>query len=306
MVNIRQWAKNIAHKFRMTPAGTPLAAGIFALVFVAGWIGGFQHRSIEIKWRNAAARQAALVPNPKDFEDIRLLSERLEPRLKGETSALRKAQLLRNLIYSRVAWSNQPGVRFTGFDWLDLADTFRKSLLDPTYGHMCGGRAIQYLVALRAFGLSARKAAIYPKVVELVNPAMPTSHASVEVLIDGRWVAQDPTFNISLIDNSGTAIGWLEAARLVKIGEKIRFGTDGFPTQANRALDDFTKRNGVSLNDLTVHVNTSPFWDGTKSQNGIKFPLDWDGHLRFTNGHDIPVFENDATGIHDLLAQAPS
>jgi Transglutaminase-like superfamily len=312
----------------VTPKSAALA-GLCALFLAAGWIAGFQHKSIIVRAKNAkadfargelavataakaakAAEDAIVRPvwtpqTLKDLDDIRLLTERLEPRLVGETSNLRKAQLLRNLVYSRIAWVTDPGVRYTGYKWLDLADAYRKSMLDPTYGHMCAGRSIVYLISLRAFGVPARKVGMVLAAAGLSDAKTLSSHASVEVLVDGQWIAQDPTFNFSLADSDGRAIGWVEAAKIVKDGKDIVHRLDGFDVSSEHSIETYGKQTGLTLKSFLGFVNTSPHWDGTSTRAGIKFPDGWDGHLRFTNGTATPIFANNAKGILHLLSRPP-
>ena len=82
----------------------------------------------------------------------------LEPRLKVGYELSRVSLLLRNLIVREVKYVDDPGIVFSrDYDWSRLADIYQQSLLDPLAAHMCGGHVITYLIALRAFGLVARK-----------------------------------------------------------------------------------------------------------------------------------------------------
>ena len=288
--------------FSMAIAVIALCAATFAV----GWKLGHKQKAQKVKQQMAVEKSVASAvlkqERNKDLDDIRILSEVLEPRLKSEKSQIKIAHLLRNLIYTRVPGLAERGVRFEGYNWLRLGDTYRKSVLDPTYGHMCGGRTIVYLIALRAFDLTARKAGIYPRVAGIAKD-MAASHASVEVLIDGRWLAQDPSFNFSLTDRSGRPIGWVEAAKLLKRGETIFHPTDGYAIWGQRSVEHFEGATGRVLRDLIVHVNTSPYWDGTSTQAATKFPEEWDGNLRFSSGRVAAVFSDDSKNIYELLSQ---
>jgi hypothetical protein len=292
-----------------------------ALVFTLGWNGGVVYKRNSMK-RTAAhtalaqaetlARDEAAAKSKAvralhaaaldDLGNIKRLSEMLEPRLVGEASPARIAKLLRNLVYSRVGWVSQPGVRVEVLDWFDLADSYRKSVLDPTYGHMCAGRSITYLIALRAFGLPARKVGILPSVNNL--PEIPRSHASVEVMIGGRWVAEDPTFNISIVDEAGRPTGWVEAAKLLNNGSSVSFPADGFEVVKAYSLENFIEPRGIKFQDLIKYVNTSSYWDGSNRAAGVKFPEDWDGKIQYATGKIVPIFENNSKGILDLLSRS--
>jgi transglutaminase-like putative cysteine protease len=274
---------------------------------LAGWVGGYQHKRFKVKAQEAVAAtlaasapmQDALARMPDELQDIRAMAILLEPRLKDETDDLRTAILLRNMLYSNIPFYDDPGVRTAPFEWLRLADTFRKSLFDPGYGHKCGGRTIIYLITLRAFGITARLADMYSDVTDL--PDIANSHASVEVLIDGEWIAQDATFNISLKNAAGKYIGWVEAAHDLADGKTVTHDTDGFPTFPRRTFEAYSEESGITLNIITRYMLTSPYLLDGETQPPTK-TAEWDGVLHYRNGLRFDALQSASSSIYALLA----
>jgi Transglutaminase-like superfamily len=157
----------------------------------------------------ATADQPTLL-SEAEMQAVRSMSIEVEPRLKDEKNPSRIALLLRNAMHWRIPFLRDTK-KLQTYNWMDIGETYRKSLFDSQYGHACGGRAIQYLAALRAFGIPARKVGFLTEVENARNPV--DAHATVEVLIDGKWIAMDPHFNFSLADENGELIGWVDAAK---------------------------------------------------------------------------------------------
>ncbi|KQW22556.1 hypothetical protein ASC80_04105 [Afipia sp. Root123D2] len=247
-----------------------------------------------------AAALADAAEDRSDLKDIRLLSIALEPRLAKERDPLTVSLLLRNLIYTRVVFKEGHKPRVTGYKWDDLDDSYRKTLLDPTCSHYCGGLTIEYLAALKAFGIPARKIGIYPKVNDL--PEVADSHASVGSLISGKWIALDPTFNISIKNTNGERIGWLDAGKLANKGMAVSFDADGFKQKQGRSLAAYLAKAGLTFRDLTQYLNTSPYWDGAVAMPATKYPADWDGILHYADGTAFDAVRTDSQAIYTLLA----
>lgn len=265
-----------------------IAVGVGAFLF------GIKHRDRVTDERHRIYKMGV---DRSELAEIRSLSIRLEPRLATETSQLQIALLLRNLIHQRVVSKWGTDAKLAPFRFTDLADSYRKSLLDPTYTHACGGLTVEYLTALRAFGIVARKVAMYPAVSDL--PDIAISHASVEVLINDEWVASDPTFNASLTDGSGRHIGWFFARDLWRAEETVSITTDGFQVASNTLQGYFET---TSPQKMTKYINTSPYWDGQQTVFARKLPNNWDGVLRYKNGNNYDAFKEDASVVYNLLA----
>jgi hypothetical protein len=210
-------------------------------------------------------------PSTDDLAGVRVLAYDLEPRLMDSTDELQTAILLRNLIHQRVPLkSTAPDANFTHY-----RRTFYRSLLDDKYGHICGGLAYNYLLALRAFGIRARYVGIYSQATDAPKPV--DSHASVEVFIDERWFVQDPTFNCTLVNEAGVALGWAEVARTIRKGAAIRADTNGYAVAESRTLGNYY----ISLPALCRYV---VFGLTTAGQDNYRWPASWDGLVKYADG----------------------
>src|SRR5690606_34487360 len=77
--------------------------------------------------------------------------------------------------------------------WLAYDEAIRRR----TAEHSCQGVNIVFRVMLTAFGFQTRSIGLYADVEQSPGEII-ESHASTDVLVNGRWQAQDATFNISL------------------------------------------------------------------------------------------------------------
>ena len=161
-----------------------LHLGVCLVVGFACWIGGYQHKrynvrvqaaaqataaAVAVRVQTAAQAAAVAVERPKlitvqaaDLADIRGLTLALNPAL-ADLSGLPLAIALRDMMHNHITFprDRKGSERITRFNFTALADTYRISLLDPRAAHACGGRTIQYLSALKAFGFTARLIALY-------------------------------------------------------------------------------------------------------------------------------------------------
>lgn len=276
-------------------------AGIIALCLLAGWVGGYQHKKLKMSAAATASAERSLMDRaaemPSDLFAIKTLSEHLEPRLIGQRDTLQIALMLRNMLHHRVPTRN---VTLDGYDFTDLDATFARSVLNPAYGHLCGGIAIQYVAALRAFGIPARKVGIYPEVESLHDN--PTSHAAVDVKINGKWIAMDPTYNVSLKNSDGHHIGWFDAAELLQRGIRVTESNDGYQSKEDLTLETYLARAQIRLSDLLQYLNASPYWDGTATRDELRWPERWDGTLRYKSGKIFDAVGSDSSGVYSLLS----
>src|SRR3546814_4787010 len=90
-------------------------------------------------------------------------------------------------------------------------------MTDKDFGGSCGTLTIVYLALLKSFDIEARYVGMFKEAVNAPDPVI--SHASVEAFIEGRWIALDPTFNVS-IWSGGERIGWEDARSLVLRSEE--------------------------------------------------------------------------------------
>jgi hypothetical protein len=284
-------------KMRIAVAAALTAVGCLT----AGGAGGyFLAREAPLKAAVATVSKRK-VSHREVFQEIRELSAAMEPRLKNETDKLRVALLLRNTIYWRTPFSSDPAeIRVSDYDWFDIEGTFKKTVLDPRYGHWCGGRTIVLLFALRAFEIPARKIGLYAAVsdVDLWTP----THASVEALIGGEWIALDSTFNFSLRDVDGRYIGWLRAADLLKEGNAVLIDRDGFAEHPEFTFEEYSETFSMSLRKITAFWNVSSYRVDNTIVDGRHSP-NWDGTLYYKNGNTFAAAEVDGGHIYRFIAE---
>lgn len=83
--------------------------------------------------------------------------------------------------------------------------------------HLCQGLAIVYAIALRALGIPVRF---------VFMASNGSTHASVEFLHEGRWLASDPTFNV-MFRVDGEFVDYQAVRRAYAEGRKVRPTTNG-------------------------------------------------------------------------------
>ncbi len=219
------------------------------------------------------------------FADIRHTNLLLKPEL-AELSPTQTAIVLRDLIHNTVPHT-VPKVT----NWRRLSRDYRKALMDPDYGHICGGLSILYIAALKAHGIKSRKVSLYTQVVNVKPPVW--SHASVEVFLNGRWVAMDPTYNFT-IKTDNRPIGWIEAARLARTGIKVRLESNKqkvLPRYKSYNLDRPLSDPANFLNQFLAFINI-----GTKTE-----PATWDGVVHYLNGEQFDSVAADTSRLYRRL-----
>jgi hypothetical protein len=135
----------------------------------------------------------------------------VDPALGRARDATELAILLRNHIYQVSLY----GVNSAGWTANDAYSRYLKVLThhEPI---ICQGLQIVYTDLLHAFGLQARYVSMWA--ADNFN-----NHASVEVRLGGRWVAMDPTYNVSFIADDGRLLSFAE----IRAGIPYRNSLDG-------------------------------------------------------------------------------
>lgn len=204
-----------------------------------------------------------------------------------------KALNIRNEIFQQVPFQRTP----INFNFMDIDNSFLLSLRDDSVGHICGGLAVTYTVALESQGIPARYVGIFSKDKEPFN-----SHATIEFWYQGKWYASDPTFNV-MFKNDGEFLSYSQLYALIQQGKSYEVVSNGFPVPPKRSLENYY----MKLNDLMVYmvVHPSSVWS-----NGEKFdypmttyPETWDGAITYENGdrRDVRNFG----GIYEYLSTGP-
>lgn len=99
----------------------------------------------------------------------------------------------------------------------DLYGVYSDAVVKKSTSYSCQGVALIFRTMLSAFGIRNRAVLFYATVEQLPNEVI-NSHASVDVLLDGRWEAIDPTFDFHLVGGSGHRLDWLSAYNRLKEG----------------------------------------------------------------------------------------
>ena len=180
------------------------------------------------------------------------------------------------------------------FPFRDFSRAFLLSVSNPDYGHICGGLALTLLQALWALDLPARYVGLFSATEGVID-----SHATVDVLIDGQWVAVDPTFNITIRDEDGARLGWFDVASRAQSGLPIFFSDDGYGTLHNRAIEDYYR----PLREIAQFAVFGPHAKEGKLIAPSTLPSNWNGQLdRPTGLYDVP--REIMNGPHYLLAHS--
>jgi hypothetical protein len=227
-----------------------------------------------------------------ELANVRRVALEIKPGLEA-LPPLDLALALRDMVYRMVPLPRDIPGKQPATNFIDLPKTVSLALLDDKVGHSCGGLTIVYLTLLKAFGIDARYVGLFHEVVDAADPVI--SHATVDVLIDGRWVALDPTFNFS-IRAGGERIGWEEARALVLDGEPITFDTDGYALLPRRSVGEYR----YPLTDSMVYMAFGP-----SPRSDLRLlPASWNGLITYANGKRFDQRASLAQGpIYVKLAQ---
>lgn len=175
-----------------------------------------------------------LTPLPKDAASTALQNAAIayEPRLVNATTDWQRAVLLRNLVYSHTTVGSGPSITWP----LTVAEL--DVVLNGDSPQLCGGMSEVYIGLLQAFGLHSHILNLLADSALYLSGTGLDTHVSVEVYLNGRWVVQDPTFNVHWqIYGQPLDIAGLRNAFLY--GFQPEPETDGVPTLPGRALSDY-------------------------------------------------------------------
>ena len=112
---------------------------------------------------------------------------------------LEKAKILRNYVNQNISI----GVNSQAWTHLSPKNRFMACFVYRTEPVICGGMAILYRDLLTEFGIQSRF--VYMWLEGLVD-----SHVSVEVNINGKWIASDPTYNFVVRSKEGVLLQYEE------------------------------------------------------------------------------------------------
>lgn len=218
--------------------------------------------------------RAQYLDTSNDFANIKRMNGHLVPGI-DSMSDFDKAVALRNMLHTRVPVAVPNKDR----SWKRMYREYRRAIMDPAFGHICGGLQKLYMAALKAHGIRSRRVSMFVTVSDATDPLH--SHATVDVFLDGRWIAMDPTYNFSL-RHDGQQIGWLDAADLLESGHRVSVETEGHQILERYATLHLTEPLGGSKNFLTAFLNYITIGPYMR-------PATWDGYVRFKDGRTIDV-----------------
>lgn len=213
-----------------------------------------------------------------EMSTIRRIATRITPELATEKSQIKIAILLRDQVHRS---SIQAGAGLPSLSTSDLSswgEAYRKSILTRVRANACNGLSILYMLALRAFEIPSRIVTMYAE--KHVSALQVASHASVDVLIEGKWLAMDPTFNLSLTDEMHKPISWREAIERYRSDKLVLQSTDGMVRLKNNPVNYFETVMNSTFEDVSNYALLGPFPGGSvESMNP-----EWDGKITYLDG----------------------
>lgn len=205
-----------------------------------------------------------------ELENIKKMILSRVPKIENASDMV-KATTIRDLVYSEVPLQSPP----PGFDYSDLDQSVFLHLFNDDFGDICGGLSITYMTILKAFDIPSRYVGMFRRATDAPNPV--TSHASVDVYIDGHWVAMDPTFNFS-IELDGRRLSWEEYRHVLKQDVSVSLSNDGYALLPDRIAQNYP----VPLEQFTNYMifGLSSIPEATVTT----VPNSWDGIVRYADG----------------------
>lgn len=226
------------------------------------------------------------IKDRSDMLAIRQLAMNIDPRFSESMDTTQLALTLRDHIYKKVPLK----MTSSGYPFSDFFEAYQRAVINPEEGHICGGLSIAYLILLEAFGIPGRYVGIFEGTQNV--PISINSHASVDVFLGGRWVALDPTFNVSFQDENGHRLGWIDVRERYLANRHMTISTDGFKIVPDRDI----KKYPVSMKNLVRNLVALParagFGDSLVMHGLIILPTDWDGVIRYSNGEEYDTKSN--------------
>jgi hypothetical protein len=179
-------------------------------------LGGFTS-SAKFLTLNPPTRRQALV-------DLKRLMLMIDPSLNGISDPLTLATMLRNDIHNAVPI----GANDVNWGAAGAYGRFLETVVLRTEPVICGGWQILYTDLCTAFGLRARYVDLWAS--DNIN-----NHASVEVLINNQWIAEDPTYNVSFIGTNGVRLSFAQ----IQAGVPFTISRDGYTSRPEEILENY-------------------------------------------------------------------
>jgi hypothetical protein len=179
-----------------------------------------------------------------------------------------KALTLRDALYDGVELAPTP----EGYDYYSPVVSYMQAM-HGDFGQLCGGYSQLYQFALESLGVQTRRVGMWAAIDQ--REGVLNGHVSVDVLIDGEWVAMDPTFNASLTNADGERLSWPEAREHYAQGLTVLRASDGMTIDPTIDFDTYD----IPLSALTVYMTIAPGMPGEDAQS-----LGYDGVLTYADG----------------------
>lgn len=200
------------------------------------------------------------------------------------------ASNLRDYIYRNVRLESSSDY----IDYYNFASTFKTATIQQEFGLLCGGLSLLYMAALESLDIPSRFVGI------LSSTEVPyDSHATVEIFIDGQWIASDPTFNIMYMKN-GRYLSYKDVYESLKSGKEFSISSNGYEIQSDRSIQNYY----ITQEELFQFVYIHPgFTNEDRTPNQVShLPEWWDGHVTLQDGNleEVSWFG----GIYSYLAQS--
>jgi hypothetical protein len=178
------------------------------------------------------------------------------PEMRSAKTDWQRAIILRDHVYSgnKVALpKGKPPIPLTVENY--------KLIVSGRLPQLCTGMALTYIGLLQSFGIPARLVNVASReAVNLIKFPEPNSkksidtHSIVEVFLDGRWIIQDPTFNIQW-ELDGKALNVLE------LREAFLSKKNPIPVSNDRKIfrGRSVQRYYIPYQDLLAYIDISEF-----------------------------------------------
>ncbi len=227
--------------------------------------------------------------NARPQADIKSLTYLLSPELETATIPWQIALILRNQVHRNSVQETSIPMATT-VELMDSTTVYRRSLVTRERSNVCQGLAILYMLALKAHGIDSRQVQMFGSAIAWTTV---WSHSSVDVWLDGVWVAMDPYFNISMRDGAGRPLSWSQALALAKAREPVVPFSDGQAIKAQLSWSAVREQYGYRLEELGDRLILGP-----SPRSELEVSGTWDGRIEYVGGQ---VYDARASANHIIF-----
>ncbi len=191
--------------------------------------------------------------------DLRAAVLEAVPEMSQAKTDWKRAIILRNHVYSGNKVSLPKGKAA-----IPLTVENYKAVVSGQSPQLCNGMAIVYIGLLQAFGIPSRQVVVASNKAVSSRLALnssgqlnaksspPDTHAMVEVFLEGRWILQDPTFNIQW-EQDGKSLSTFELRQAFLSGKKPTPVTNGYKLLPKRSTQEYY----IPYNELLGYIEIS-------------------------------------------------